>query len=50
MTLQQARERFPLVPAEVLAWVFENIPDPLDIERALARLQESRTISVRYGV
>jgi hypothetical protein len=50
MTLQQARERFPLVPTELLAWVYENIPDPSDAERAMARLQESRFIAVQYGV
>ncbi len=50
MTLDDARERFPLVPVELLYWVFENIPEAGDIERALRRLQESRTISVRWGV
>jgi hypothetical protein len=50
MTLQQARKRFPLVPVELLSWAVENIPDPADVERALRRLQESRRITLRYGV
>ncbi len=50
MTLYEARKRFPLVPVDIVCWVVENIPEQSDMERALRRLQESRSISVRYGV
>ncbi len=49
MTLSQARERFPLVPVEIVKWALENIPDPRDVERGLLRLERSRQIEIRYS-
>ena len=49
MTLAQARKRFPLVPAEILKWAVENIPDPRDLERGLSRLEQSRRIEMKYA-
>jgi len=48
MTLSQARKRYPLVPAEIIKWALENIPDPKDIERGLFRLEQARQIQLRY--
>jgi len=49
MTLAQARKRFPLVPVEIVQWALENIPDPRDIERGLARLEISRRVELKYS-
>lgn len=49
MTLAQARKRFPLVPAEIVQWALENIPDPRDIERGLLRLEQSRRMELKYS-
>jgi hypothetical protein len=49
MTLSQARKRFPLVPAEIVKWALENIPDAADIERGLARLEQTREIQLKYA-
>ncbi|MBE0418091.1 MAG: hypothetical protein IBX63_10035 [Coriobacteriia bacterium] len=49
MTLAQARKRFPLVPAEIVKWAVENIPDPRDVERGLLRLERSRRIELKYS-
>lgn len=50
MTLREARERYPLVPQEILKWAVENITDPKDLERGLFRLDQAKRIQVRYGV
>jgi hypothetical protein len=50
MTLAEARKRYPLVPRDIIRWALENIPDPRDIDRGLARLEQSRRIQVKYGV
>lgn len=50
MTLSQARKRFPLVPAEIIQWAVENIPDPRDVERGLFRLEQSKRIQIKYSV
>jgi hypothetical protein len=49
MTLAQARRRYPNVPAEIVRWAVENIPDPRDIERALTRLEQSKRIQIKYA-
>jgi len=48
MTLAQARKRYPNVPAEIVQWALENIPDPRDAERSLTRLELSRRIELKY--
>lgn len=50
MTLAEARKRYPLVPRDIIRWALENIPDPRDIDRGLARLEQSKRIQVKYGV
>lgn len=50
MTLAQARKRYPRVPREILRWAIRNIPDPKDLERGLARLDQARRIQIEYGV
>ena len=50
MTLAEARKRYPLVPRDIIRWALDNIPDPRDIDRGLARLEQSRRIQVKYGV
>jgi len=49
MTLSQARKRYPLVPAEIIKWALENIPDPQDIERGLFRLEQAKQIQLKYA-
>ena len=49
MTLSQARKRFPLVPAEIIQWALENIPNPEDIERGLLRLEQSKRMQIKYS-
>ncbi|MBI5230642.1 MAG: hypothetical protein HY876_00570 [Coriobacteriales bacterium] len=49
MTLSQARKRFPHVPAEIVKWAVENIPDPRDIERGLRRLEETKRVYLKYA-
>jgi len=49
MTLAQARKRYPNVPAEIVQWAVENIPDPRDIERGLRRLEEAKRIQLKYS-
>jgi hypothetical protein len=49
MTLSQARKRYPHVPAEIVKWAVENIPDPRDIERGLKRLEDARRVEVRFA-
>ncbi|NTU71536.1 MAG: hypothetical protein HGB10_06945 [Coriobacteriia bacterium] len=49
MTLSQARKRFPLVPAEIVKWAVENIPDQRDIERGLSRLEQAKRIQIKYS-
>jgi len=41
MTLQQAHERYPLVPQHIIAWAIENISDPEDLVRGLNQLQQA---------
>lgn len=50
MTVAQARRRYPHVPAEIVKWAVQNIPDPSDLERGLFRLEQARRIQVKYGV
>jgi hypothetical protein len=50
MTLAEARKRYPLVPRDIIRWALENIPDPRDIDRGLARLEQSRRLQAKYGV
>ncbi|KAF0207237.1 MAG: hypothetical protein Q8S43_05935 [Actinomycetota bacterium] len=50
MTLAQARERYPLVPREILKWAIDNIPNLEDLERGLYRLEQAKQIQVKYGV
>jgi len=50
MTLAEARKRYPLVSRDIIRWALENIPDPRDIDRGLARLEQSKRIQVKYGV
>ncbi|MDR3685997.1 MAG: hypothetical protein P4L93_03435 [Coriobacteriia bacterium] len=49
MTLAQARKRYPLVPAEIIQWAVENIPDPRDVERGLMRLEQAKRIELKYA-
>ncbi|MDY0088528.1 MAG: hypothetical protein RBS78_08295 [Coriobacteriia bacterium] len=49
MTLAQACERYPLVPAEIVQWALENIPDLRDAERGLKRLEQSRRMEIKYS-
>jgi len=49
MTLSQARERYPHVPTEIVLWAIENINDPVDIERGLRRIEESRRMELKYA-
>jgi hypothetical protein len=49
MTLAQARKRFPNVPAEIVKWAVENIPDPRNIERGLSALEQSKRIQIKYS-
>ncbi len=49
MTLAQARKRYPLVPAEILKWAVENIPDQRDLERGLRHLEQSKQIELKYA-
>jgi len=49
MTLAQARKRYPNVPAEIVQWAVENIPDPRDIERGLNRLEQAKRIQIKYS-
>lgn len=49
MTLAQARKRYPLVPAEIVKWAVENIPDPRDVDRGLMRLENSRRVELKYS-
>ena len=48
MTLAQARKRYPNVPAEIVQWAVENIPDPRDIERGLNRLERAKRLQLKY--
>jgi len=47
MTLQQAHERYPLVPEHIIAWAIENIPDPQDLVRGLTQLQQAIVLQQR---
>lgn len=49
MTLAQARRRYPNVPAEIVKWAVENIPDPADVERGLRRLEQAKRIQLKYS-
>jgi hypothetical protein len=49
MTLAQARKRYPLVPAEIVKWALENIPEPSDVERGLYRLEQAKRIQIKYA-
>lgn len=49
MTLAQARKRYPNVPAEIIQWAVENIPDPRDVERGLGRLENAKRIQLKYA-
>jgi hypothetical protein len=49
MTLAQARKRYPHVPAEIIRWAVENIPDPRDIERGLDRLETAKRVELKYA-
>jgi hypothetical protein len=49
MTLAQARKRYPNVPAEIIKWAVENIPDPRDVERGLGRLEQAKRIELKYA-
>jgi len=49
MTLAQARKRYPNVPAEIVQWAVENIPDPRDIERGLGCLEQAKRIQLKYA-
>ena len=49
MTLAQARKRYPHVPAEIVKWAVENIPDPRDVDRGLSRLEQSKRIQLKYA-
>lgn len=49
MTLQQARERYPLIPEQIIAWAIENIDDPANLERGLAQLQQAIKIERRLA-
>ena len=49
MTLAQARKRYPNVPAEIIQWAVENIPDPRDVERGLMRLETAKRMQLKYA-
>jgi hypothetical protein len=49
MTLAQARKRYPHVPAEIVKWAVENIPDPRDVDRGLSRLEQTKRIQLKYA-
>jgi len=49
MTLAQARRRYPHVPAEIIRWAVENIPDPRDVERGLSRLETAKRVELKYA-
>jgi hypothetical protein len=49
MTLAQARRRYPNVPAEIVKWAVENIPDPADCERGLRRLEQAKRVQLKYS-
>ena len=49
MTLAQARRRYPNVPAEIVKWAVENIPDPRDVERGLSRLEQAKRVQLKYS-
>jgi hypothetical protein len=49
MTLSQARKRYPNVPAEIVQWAVENIPDPRNVERGLGRLEQEKRIQLKYA-
>ena len=49
MTLAQARKRYPLVPAEIVRWAVENIPDPRNVERGLSRLEQAKRMEMKYS-
>lgn len=49
MTLAQARRRYPNVPAEIVQWAVENIPDPRNVERGLSRLEQSKRVQIKYA-
>ena len=49
MTLQQARERYPQIPEQIIAWAIENIDDLADLERGLSQLQEAIKIQRRLA-
>ncbi len=50
MTLAQARKRYPMVPAEIVQWAVENIPNPADLERGLSRLEAAKRVQIKYAV
>ncbi len=41
MTLKQARQRYPLVPEDIVLWAIEHIDDPVDLDRGLVQLQQA---------
>ena len=49
MTLAQARKRYPNVPAEIVKWAVENIPDPRDVERGLTHIETAKRLQIRYA-
>ena len=49
MTLAQARKRYPHVPADIIRWAVENIPDPQKIERGLERLETAKRVQLKYS-
>ena len=49
MTLAQARKSFPHVPAEIIRWAVENIPEPSNIERGLARIEQAKRVQLKYS-
>jgi hypothetical protein len=49
MTLSQAKARYPHVPSQIVKWAVENIPDPRDLERGLARMEQAERIQLKYA-
>lgn len=49
MTLQQAHERYPLVPEHIIQWAIENIADPDDLMRGLTQLQQAIVLQRRLA-
>lgn len=49
MTLAQAKVRFPHVPAEIVKWALDNIPDPGKIERSLGSLEQTKRVQLKYA-